>query len=116
MRSVLILVLSFLPLLSICEELGALDGSIHLGGKHSDYLQPTQGNSHLYINLEGEVARNLFEKLPGQAIHDECTGYDLKRGYNSSVVCAKAKNDTYSCSFSINMENNATEIGMDGCI
>lgn len=91
-----------------------LENEYQVSGPLDHSGSTTQGSSHLYISLTGHAARSLYASLGGDPIDDACTGYKVKGRGN--VVCYEiAPNESYSCSFSINLERGAVEAGLGGC-
>jgi len=98
---------------SIAQNPVILQGEYELGGPldHSGSVQ--QGESHLYISLSNDAAKELYESLPGIPVEDPCTGYQLKARGN--VVCYQVSPEGHFCSFSVNLEHNEVEAGLGGC-
>jgi hypothetical protein len=91
-----------------------LSGEYQLGGRLEHNGSPSSGKSHLYVTLEHDAAKTLFQALDGEPIEDPCTGYRVKAGGN--VGCYEiTPNEQYFCSFSVNLARNAVEAGLGGC-
>lgn len=92
-----------------------LEGEYQLGGRLDHQGSPARGKSHLYISLTAGAAKGLYESLAGDPRKDPCTGYKLKSQGN--VGCYEIEpGKRYFCSFSINLERDAVEAGLGGCI
>lgn len=111
---VAVVVLSALPSGSKAMEPVPLDGTFQLGGPLEHNGEVTSGASHLYLSLQGDAARRLFESLPDEPFDDPCTGYRLRAQGN--VACYETEKDrVYFCSFSVNLERGTVEAGVGGC-
>ena len=92
-----------------------LHGEFQLAGPLDHKGSPGEGKSHLYISLTDSAARTLYESLAVDPHDDSCTGYRLKARGN--VACYEINpNEEYFCSFAINLERDAIEAGLGGCI
>ena len=91
-----------------------LEGDYQLAGPLTHKGATTPGKSHLYINLTGDAAKQLYEKLDGVPAKDECTGYMAKGKGN--VGCYETEpGKNYFCGFSVNLEHEKVEAGLGGC-
>lgn len=91
------------------------EGEYQVAGPLDEKGSPVEGHSHLYLSLTGEGAKTLYAKLAGDSHEDPCTGYRVKGRGN--VGCYEIRpNETYFCSFSINLDRGVVEAGLGGCI
>ena len=91
-----------------------LEGDYKLAGPLTHKGATTSGKSHLYINLTGDAAKQLYEELDGVPTKDECTGYMVKGKGN--LGCYETEpGKKYFCSFSVNLAHAKVEAGLGGC-
>jgi hypothetical protein len=108
-----IYVLFALVSLNACAEV-PLEGNLDIGGPVTNKGPPSPGKSHIYLNLNSDAAKALYNALDGVPTHDECTGHMFKGKGN--VGCYEIiKGANYYCSFSINIDKGTIEAGMGGC-
>lgn len=118
MNSILVL-LALAGLLTMVENSEAMDavpleGEFQLGGPLEHNGDVTEGDSYLYVSLQGDAARRLFESLPGETFDDPCTGHRLRA--NGNVACYETEQEkAYFCSFSLNLERGTVGAGTGGC-
>lgn len=110
----LAIAMSLLTMVSEAMEPVPLQGEFRLGGGLEHNGEVTHGNSHLYLSLQGDAAKRLFNELPAENFDDPCTGYRLRSRGN--VGCYEIeKGSEYFCSFSVNLEQGRVEAGTGGC-
>jgi hypothetical protein len=93
-----------------------LEGSYVVSGE--DYLDPapdTTGDTHLFVQMHGQGAEDLFTAMPGPAQPDACTGGVAKR--SGQMTCLHFKSDDearkrYECSFSIDIARQVIQGGV----
>jgi len=92
-----------------------MEGYYQIGGKFSyDSKAPLKGNSHLYMTITGDAAKNLYNSLLGNPENNECTG-ELDKA-TTKFSCSKTISNNYYCSFSIDLGAGTVEAGLGGCI
>ena len=92
-----------------------LNGEYQLGGSLSHKGEPKEGKSHLYITINEDSAKKLYNSLEGKPSMDMCTGYYIKA--QGGLICYETvPKEKYFCGFSINTKNNKIEAGLGGCI
>ena len=92
-----------------------LQGEFQLAGPLGHKGSPGEGQSHLYLSLTHQAARNLYESLSADWHEDPCTGYRVKALGN--VACYEIKpNEEHLCSFPVDLARGVIEAGLGGCI
>lgn len=93
-----------------------LDGSYLVAGK--DYLDPPDDapkNTHLFVQLHGRAAEDLFNAMPSEAAPDACTGGMMKTAGQMACLHVRPSGETaerYECSFSIDLARQTIEGGV----
>lgn len=93
-----------------------LEGSYVIAG--ADYLDPPSDapkNTHLFVQLHGQAAEDLFNAMQGPAEHDDCTGGMIKVIGQMACQHFKPANEDakrYECSFSIDLAKQAIAGGV----
>jgi hypothetical protein len=93
-----------------------LEGSYVVSGE--DYLDPAPDapdDTHLFVQMHGQGAEDLFTEMPGPAQPDACTGGVAKR--SGHLTCLHFKPDgeaaeRYECSFSIDIARQVIQGGV----
>lgn len=93
-------------------EFRPLAGTYSVAGK--TLIDPPAGEprrSHLYLELDGAAARDLYAALPGRPVADPCgePGALLKR--SGGLQCTRAKGGTHRCTFGVELATQRVVAG-----
>ncbi len=94
-----------------------VQGSYLVAGR--DYLDPAPdapSNTHLYLQLHGQAAADLFNAMPGEPSPDPCTGGVAKHAGMMACVLFPADpaggTRRHECSFSIDLARQRIDGGV----
>lgn len=89
-----------------------VEGRYHIGSAPiSDPAVALPPNTHIYLNVNGEAAQNIYNSLEGGAKLNEC-GIDHYEKSSGKFTCSFfPSNNKYSCDFSINIKTGDLDIG-----
>lgn len=79
-----------------------------------NYLHPTEeepSDSHLRLQLTGEVAKDLYIAMKVEPVKDDCTDVQAKNIGNMQCLFYAAE-DKYDCHFSINIAEQRIDYGV----
>jgi len=109
--------LLLIPLIAFAADLCAADWKAVRGTyavTARNYLDPAEGepkDSHLRLQLSGDVAKDLYAAMKVAETKDECTGAMAKKIGEMRCLYYKA-DKKYACNFSIDIMRQAVEYGV----
>jgi len=115
MKAVIAIAAVLLSNSALAADYRPLQGEYAIGGKTLFDAPPDEAqNTHLYVDLEGTAAHDLYEALPGPARVGVCGGSKDLTKRSGSVQCTldKAAKE-YHCAFGIELR---TQRVVDGVV
>jgi len=67
------------------------------GGGLGGVYAPKAGDAKLYLELDGEVARGVFERLGRASEKKQCVEPGETFRHKGDVACTRSRDSTYSC-------------------
>jgi hypothetical protein len=114
MRYALVVVLLVVLFGVTAAERRALSGTYRIGGA-TFYDPPAEEpqNTHVYFELTGSAAREIYEAMAVPPKTDECTGPNVLVKIVGEMQCNRYKNDTrYRCWFGVDVRNQSITRGV----
>lgn len=90
-----------------------LDGTFYLSGKSlADPPKNQPKDTHLYLQLEGETAKTLYQSMKAKPKYDRCLDDGSMTKFVKNMQCTISKDqENYSCNFSLNIAEQKIELG-----
>ena len=109
-------ILSFLliPLISHSTEYSDLEGNYYIGGKTiHDAPKNEPKNTHLYIKITGNAAKDMYQMIKTKPKYDICLDNGSMTKFSRSIQCTESKDKkSYSCHFSLNPNDETIGSGL----
>lgn len=114
MKILLAIVLACPAVPGVAADYQPLQGEYAIGGKTLLDAPPAEPqNTHLYIDLEGRAARDLYEALPGKAAAGVCGEPDALTKRSGGVQCTRESNGKqYHCAFGVELRTQRVVSGV----
>jgi hypothetical protein len=113
-RYALVVVMLFVLLGVTAAERRALSGTYRVGG--ATFYDPPAGepqNTHVYFELTGSSARDMYESMPVPPKTDECTGRHAAVKAIGQMQCNRYHSDNrHRCWFGIDVRTQAITRGV----
>ena len=90
-----------------------IKGEIAIYGKYMVDLPPNEPkDSHIYLHLEGDSAKTLWNSIKVKPEYDECLDNGSKTKRIGNMQCTQSGDGkTFDCYFSIDVQKQSIEIG-----
>jgi hypothetical protein len=114
MRYALVLALLAALLSVTAAERHAISGTYRVGGA-TFYDPPAEEpqNTHMYFELTGSAARELYVAMPVSPKTDECAGPNAEVKVIGQMQCNRYRSENrYRCWFGVDLRNQAITAGV----
>ncbi|MDH0867595.1 hypothetical protein [Mitsuaria sp. GD03876] len=100
----LLAVACFIPFAADAQEYRPLQGKYAIAGAHLVDPAPGEKRDRAVMFIEGDAAADMFKDMPQKAVKDQCAG-DLVSKSAGNLVCSKANDGKYFCSFAVGLKD-----------
>ncbi len=97
--------------LSGVNDIKGLDGTYYISGKTIiDAPKDESKNTHMFFQINGDAAMDLYKMIEKEAIYDPCLDDGSHTKFAGKMQCTESKDkEVYQCYFSIGV--NTQDIG-----
>jgi len=112
MRIFLVLLLFFSIPVFADDPFKELSGQFYISGKSvSDAPNNENKDTHIYIRLNGEAAKKMYNMIKSEPIINRCAVNHLSK-FSGNIQCDYfEKTKMYSCQFSVDVKNSQIGLG-----